>query len=76
MDSMNTMIKKDNKCGQYAAAVTLNHKETEKHLEGIKKINLFKVNIVEKELSIKKVSGKKLKKVIYWFLLIVLNARK
>ena len=38
---MNTMIKKDNKCCQYAAAVTLNHKETEKHLEGIKKNQSF-----------------------------------
>ena len=41
LDSMNTMIKNDNKCCQYAAAVTLNHKETEKHSEGIKKIQSF-----------------------------------
>ena len=39
----------DNKCFQYAAAVSLNHEEIGKYSERITKINLFKVNITGKE---------------------------
>ena len=72
-EKANPIIKEDNRCSQYAVAVTLSHRETKKDSQRITKIKLFidKYNLEEINYSSKKMTGKKSKRNN---LAIVLNA--
>ena len=64
--TINPINKKDNKCFQYAVAVTLNHEEIKKDPQRITKIKPFikKYNWEGINFPSKKVIGKNLRKII------------
>ena len=66
MKTINPINKKDNKCFQYAVAVTLNHEEIKKDPQRITKIKPFikKYNWEGINFPSKKVIGKNLRKII------------
>ena len=76
--TINPIIKKDNRCSQYAVAVTLNHEETRKDSQRITKIKLFidKHNLEEINYSSEKMIGKKLKRNNLAIVLNVLYAKE
>ena len=76
--TINPINKKDNKCFQYAVAVTLNHEEIKKDPQRITKINPFisKYNWEGIIFHQKKMIGKNLRKVIEQVLLIFCMLKK
>ena len=68
---MNAINKNDSKSLQYAAALALNHRKIKKHSERITKIKPFidKNHWERINYPLKKMIGKKLKKIIQQFLL-------